>query len=119
MKNILVVDDSPTIRTAVKFALKGDDYQILEAENGTQALAIIKDNTKTIDIMLTDINMPAISGIELIIEMRKTDKFTPILVLTTEAGSDMVQKGKEAGASGWLVKPFQPKILLETIKKFI
>ena len=119
MAKVLVVDDSNSIRDMVSFTLKGAGYETDEAANGQEGLA--KASGGNFDLVITDVNMPIMDGITLCQEMRKLPsyKFTPILMLTTESSTDMKMKGKEAGATGWLVKPFNPDKLLSTIKRVI
>jgi two-component system chemotaxis response regulator CheY len=121
-KYIMVIDDSPTIRVSVELALKQLGLMIKQAENGQDALDKIneiKNSGDEIVLCLSDINMPVLNGIDFIIEFRKVDKFTPVVVLTTEAEKDIIQKGKEAGASGWIIKPFQAEDLLNVVKRFV
>jgi two-component system chemotaxis response regulator CheY len=119
MAKILAVDDSASMRQMVAFTLKAAGHTVLDARDGQQALEIAK--TQTCDLVLTDVNMPIMDGITLTKELRAlpTYRFTPILVLTTEAGGDKKSEGRAAGATGWLVKPFNPEQLLATIKKVI
>ncbi len=119
MASILAVDDSASMRQMVSFTLKGSGYEVVEASDGVEALAIAK--TRSFDLVVTDVNMPNMDGIELIGELRKLPnfKFTPLLMLTTESGMDKKQQGKAAGATGWIVKPFNPEQLLATIKKVL
>ncbi|HDP79502.1 MAG TPA: response regulator, partial [Spirochaetes bacterium] len=79
----------------------------------------IQSSGEDIALCISDVNMPVMDGITFIKEFRKFDRFTPVLVLTTESEDNMINQGKEAGASGWLIKPFQPKELLDTVGKFI
>jgi len=117
-KQILIVDDSPSMRQMVNFTLAEDGYQVVEAEEGNSALAKASAATK---LVITDINMPGMNGIELIKALRAgaSTKFVPIVVLTTESEEGMKAQGKAAGATGWLVKPFTPEKLLETVKKIV
>lgn len=119
MATILAVDDSASMRQMVSFTLKGAGYDVVEASDGVDALGKAKQGK--VDLVLTDINMPNMDGISLIKELRKLPafKFTPILTLTTEAGSDKKMEGKQAGATGWIVKPFSPDQLLATISKVL
>ncbi len=119
MASVLVVDDSASLRNMVTFTLKQEGYQVVEAGNGQEALS--KAQTGRFDLVLTDVNMPIMDGITLCSELRKLPafKFTPILVLTTESSPEMKQRGKAAGATGWLVKPFNPEKLLSTIKRVV
>lgn len=119
MATILAVDDSASMRQMVAFTLKGAGYNVVEAVDGKDALN--KAQSSKADLVLTDVNMPNMDGISLIKQLRAlpTYKFTPILLLTTESGADKKQEGKAAGATGWLVKPFNPDQLLATIKKVL
>lgn len=117
MATILAVDDSASMRQMVSFTLKGAGYNVVEAVDGVDALN--KAKAQTFDCIVTDVNMPNKDGIELIKDLRALPnyKFTPMLMLTTESGMDKKQQGKEAGATGWIVKPFNPDQLLKTIQK--
>ncbi len=119
MATILTVDDSASMRQMVNFTLKGAGYDVIEAIDGVDALNKAKGSNP--DAVLTDVNMPNMDGITLIQELRKLPSYrhTPMLMLTTESSGDMKSKGKSAGATGWLVKPFNPDQLLATIKKVI
>ena len=119
MAHILAVDDSASMRQMVAFTLKGAGHQVTEAGDGQAALDLAKTNK--FDLVLSDVNMPRMDGLTLAKELRglATYKFTPILMLTTEAGMNKKQEGKAAGATGWIVKPFNPEQLLATIKKVI
>ncbi|WP_347987402.1 response regulator [Methylomonas sp. AM2-LC] len=117
MATILAVDDSASMRQMVSFTLKGAGYNVVEAVDGLDALN--KAKAQTFDCVVTDVNMPNKDGISLIKDLRALPnyKFTPMLMLTTESGMDKKQQGKDAGATGWIVKPFNPDQLLKTIKK--
>lgn len=117
MATILAVDDSASMRQMVSFTLKGAGYNVVEAVDGVDALT--KAKAQAFDCIVTDVNMPNKDGITLIKDLRALPsyKFTPMLMLTTESGMDKKQQGKEAGATGWIVKPFNPDQLLKTIKK--
>ena len=119
MAQILAVDDSASMRQMVAFTLKGAGHSVTEAADGKEALNLAK-STK-FDLVLSDVNMPNMDGISLTKELRSLPafKFTPILILTTEAGMDKKQDGKAAGATGWIVKPFNPDQLLATVKKVL
>ena len=122
MKYILIIDDSVTIRTSVEFAIRKLGYGIKHAENGVDALekvTEIKDAGDDIALCIVDVNMPVMDGITFVREFKKIDKFTPILMLTTESEEKKIQAGKEAGASGWLVKPFQSDQLVDIVGKLI
>jgi len=119
MATILAVDDSASMRQMVVFTLKGAGYDVVEAADGVQALQAAK--TKKVDLVLTDVNMPNMDGITLIKQLRALPnyKFTPILTLTTESAPEKKMEGKAAGATGWIVKPFNPNQLLATVKKVL
>ncbi len=119
MASILAVDDSASMRQMVSFTLKGAGYDVVEAADGVQALGVAK--SKTVNLVVTDVNMPNMDGISLIRELRALPsyKFVPILMLTTETDPGKKAEGKSAGATGWLVKPFNPDQLLATIKKVL
>jgi len=119
MATILAVDDSASMRQMVSFTLKGAGHDVLEASDGEEALGLA--NKGPVDLVISDVNMPNMDGITLISELRKLDtyKFTPILMLTTESSGDKKSEGKAAGATGWIVKPFNPDQLIATIKKVL
>lgn len=118
-KTILAVDDSPSIRQMVAFTLKGAGYEVTEAVDGQDGLN--KAKAKSFNLVLTDQNMPQMDGITLIKNLRGLPQYktVPILVLTTEAGDALKTQGRAAGATGWLVKPFDPQKLMEVVKKVI
>ena len=120
-KTILAVDDSTSIRQMVAFTLKSAGYNVIEAADGVEGLAKAKANAHIINLVLTDQNMPNMDGLTLIKTLRGLPQFlaTPILMLTTESSDAMKMQGKAAGATGWLVKPFDPHKLLEVVKKVI
>jgi len=119
MANILAVDDSSSMRQMVAFTLKGAGYQVVEAADGQEALN--KAKSQSFDLIITDVNMPIMDGITFIRHLRgeANYKFTPMLMLTTESSSDKKAAGKAAGATGWIVKPFNPDQLLSTVKKVL
>lgn len=118
-KSVLIVDDSVSIRQMVSHALKGAGYQVTDAPDGQAALD--KARQASLDLVITDQNMPRLDGIGLTKALRADSRHrrTPILILTTEASEDMKAKGKAAGATGWLVKPFEPTKLLQVVQKVI
>ena len=119
MANILAVDDSASMRQMVAFTLKGAGHQVTEAVDGEDALRLAK--TQSFNLVLTDVNMPKMDGITLTKQLRTLPnyRFTPILTLTTEASQEKKLAGKAAGATGWIVKPFNPDQLLATVKKVL
>lgn len=122
-KKILIVDDSTTLRASVEFTLSEQGHEVLQAEDGDKGLEMLKGmegKEDELDMIIADINMPNMDGITMIKEVKKTPfKFIPILVLTTESQESKKMEGKEAGASGWLVKPFKPEQLAAVVSKFL
>ena len=119
VKSILAVDDSASIRSMVSFTLKNAGYEVIEAVDGVDALT--KAKTRAMNLVLTDQNMPRMDGLTLVRSLRQLPAYrtAPILVLTTESGAQMKSQGKAAGATGWLVKPFDPQRLIEVVKKVL
>ena len=117
--HILVVDDSASMRQMVAFALTNAGYAVTEAEDGQVALD--KARGARFNAVVTDVNMPNMDGISLIRELRQLGdyRFTPMLMLTTESAADKKAEGKAAGATGWLVKPFNPEQLIATVQKVL
>ncbi len=118
-KMALVVDDSTSMRQMVAFTLQSAGFTVIEGADGKDALG--KVSGKSVNLVVTDLNMPNMDGISLIRELRKLPnfKFTPILMLTTESQDTKKQEGKAAGATGWLVKPFNPEQLLGVVAKVV
>ncbi|MBF0136276.1 MAG: response regulator [Magnetococcus sp. DMHC-1] len=118
-KTIMTVDDSSSVRQMVTLTLKGEGYNVVEGVDGKDALNKLKANP--VDMVITDLNMPNMDGITLIKELRALPafKFTPIVMLTTESQANKKSEGKDAGATGWIVKPFKPAQLLQVIKKVL
>ncbi len=116
MASILAVDDSPSMRQMVSLTLKGAGYDVVEAGDGDEALSIAQGSS--VDLVLADLYMPKMDGITLIKELRALPDYelTPILMLTTEADVAKMQEGKDAGATGWIVKPFDPDQFISTVK---
>lgn len=122
-KHLLFVDDSPTMRSTVAFCLRNAGYKVTEAMDGLDALKKLKSIKKegqSLSLIITDINMPQMDGITFISKVKKTEfKFVPILVLTTAGQASVIERGRSAGAAGWLLKPFQPEQLLWAVKKVV
>ncbi len=118
-KVIMTVDDSSSVRQMVSFTLKNAGYDVLEAVDGRDAL--YKVNSAKVHMVITDLNMPNLDGIGLIRALRSSDsyKFTPIVMLTTESQVEKKMEGKSAGATGWIVKPFQPDQLIAVVRKVL
>ena len=116
-KTILVVDDSGTVRQQVSMALKQAGFAIVEAADGQEALAALESN-RAIDMVVCDVNMPVLNGLEMVEKVKQNPhhKALPILMLTTEGQPSMIRRAKEAGAVGWIVKPFDANQLVQTAK---
>lgn len=119
MATILTVDDSASMRQMVTFTLKSAGHEVTEAVDGVDALE--KARQGNYELVITDVNMPNMDGITLTRELRDLSnyRYTPILTLTTESDKNKKQEGKNAGATGWIIKPFNPEQLLTTIKKVL
>ena len=119
MAKILAVDDSLSMRQMVSFTLEGAGYEVIEAVDGQDALN--KAKITQFDLIVTDVNMPIMDGIAFIKHLRGEAgyKFTPMLMLTTESSGDKKAEGKAAGATGWIVKPFNPDQLLNVVSKVL
>ena len=114
---ILIVDDSVTMRTLVRRALEADRHTVIEAANGAAALATLA--TTAVDLVVTDVLMPEMDGLSLTRALRADQRFqsVPILILTTEATAAIKERGRAAGATGWIVKPFHPDTLCRTVRQ--
>lgn len=119
MARILAVDDSAAMRQIVGVTLKGAGYEVITAEDGVEALDFAR--RETVDLVITDVNMPRMDGISLVRELRQLAgyRLIPLLVLTTEASLEKKLEGKSAGATGWVVKPFNSERLLATVAKVL
>jgi len=118
-KNILIVDDSESIREILKSLLDKEGYTITTANNGSEALKISSNNQ--FDLIMTDLHMPKMDGIEFIAKVRTFEnyKFIPILILTTETQQEEKNRAKEAGATGWIIKPFVPAKITSIVKRVL
>ncbi len=118
-KTILTVDDSASMRQMVKITLSGAGYQVVEAENGADGLT--KAKAAPANMVVTDLNMPVMDGLTFIRELRKLPEYrgVPIIFLSTESDAGVKAQAKEAGATGWIVKPFQAEQLLAVVKKVL
>lgn len=119
MPVIMTVDDTTSMRQMVSFTLTDAGHKVVEAKDGEEALDLAKKSK--IDAFIVDINMPRMDGIALVKELRALPsyKFSPILMLTTESQDTKRQEGKSAGATGWLVKPFNPEQLVTIVEKVL
>lgn len=119
MATILTVDDTASMRQMISFTLNSVGHEVIQACDGKEALQLLQG--KKIDLVIADVNMPNMDGIALVKSLREQAeyKFTPILMLTTESQESKRQQGKVAGATGWIVKPFNPEQLLNVVKKVL
>ena len=118
-KTILTVDDAATIRKMVSFTLRGAGHEVLEAQDGAVALGVLQ--SRVVDLVVTDVHMPNMNGIELTRQLRALPSFgrRPILLLTTESDPGKKAEGRNAGATGWIVKPFNQEQLLAVVSKLL
>jgi two-component system chemotaxis response regulator CheY len=118
-KKILLVDDSASVRTVAGIALRGAGYEVLEAANGQEGLGKLTGDK--IHLIISDVNMPIMDGITFLKQVKQhpSYRFTPVIMLTTEAGEDKKQEGRAAGAKAWITKPFQPQNMLDAVSKLI
>ena len=118
-KKILLVDDSASVRTVAGIALRGAGYEVLEAANGQEGLGKLTGDK--IHLIISDVNMPVMDGITFLKQVKQhpSYRFTPVIMLTTEAGEDKKQEGRAAGAKAWITKPFQPQNMLDAVSKLI
>jgi two-component system, chemotaxis family, chemotaxis protein CheY len=120
MARILAVDDSASMRQMVGLTLKSAGHDVVSASDGDEALKIARDGSP-MDLVITDVNMPNMDGLTLVRELRLLPQYkgVPLLVLTTDASAERKSEGRAAGATGWIVKPFNPDRLLETVTKVL
>ena len=118
-RTIMTVDDSTSMRQMVKATLQSAGYGVIEAADGQEALDYARENS--VDLVISDVNMPRMDGITLVHELRALSSYrlTPLLLLTTESSQEKKMEGKRAGATGWIVKPFNPQQLLATLQKLL
>ena len=116
-KRVMTVDDSKTMRDMVAFTLRSAGFEVSAAADGKEALRLLAANP--VDVVITDLNMPVMDGVSLIRALRAEPKFrsVPILMLTTESDSTKKAEGRSAGATGWIVKPFNPEKLVEIVNR--
>jgi len=117
-KKIIVVDDSHMVRSQVGSALKGAGYEVIEAADGNEGFAMIEAHADAA-MVICDVNMPNLNGLEMLATVKQDAKHAnlPIVMLTTEAQSSLVEQAKRSGAKGWIVKPFKPELLVATVRK--
>ncbi len=116
-KTILIVDDSPSVRQVLEFTLEDAGHTVISADDGETGLQQL--DGRKIHLIISDVNMPRMDGLTFASKAKELPEYayTPILMLTTESGSDIKAKGKAIGVKAWLVKPFQPNILLSAVNK--
>ena len=117
MKTVLTVDDSRTMRDMLKLALSQAGFRVVQAEDGVHGLEVLQGETP--DVIITDINMPRMDGFGFIEGVRRDDTYraVPILVLTTESDAEKKNRARQAGATGWIVKPFNPVKLVDAVRR--
>ncbi|MDJ0974654.1 MAG: response regulator [Planctomycetota bacterium] len=118
-RKALVVDDSATMRQMISLTLEEQGFEVMQGVDGADALEQL--NGSEVDVIITDLNMPVMDGMTFIRHVRSqpVHRFTPILILTTEGGIDRKLEGKEAGATGWIVKPFDPSRLVRVVHRVV
>jgi two-component system, chemotaxis family, chemotaxis protein CheY len=117
-QKIIVIDDSDTVREQLSIVLTGAGYEIIEAEDGLQGAKAIRDNPSA-SLAICDINMPKVSGLEMLVLLGQGGAGMPVLMLTTEGHPDLIERARACGAKGWMVKPFKPTMLLATVKRLV
>ena len=115
---ILVIDDSDKIRQDVRRALADAGYEIIEAVDGVDGLEKLRAHTD-LSLALCDVNMPRMTGLEMLTELSKGGAHAPVLMLTTEGQPSLVRKARECGAKGWIIKPFKTELLLSAVRKLL
>jgi two-component system chemotaxis response regulator CheY len=118
-KTILVVDDSASLRQVVAIVLRGAGYEVIEAADG--AIALTKLDGRKIHLVISDVNMPNMDGFTFVQEMKRNPsyRFTPVIMLTTESQDDKKRRGIAVGVKAWVIKPFQPAVMLNAVSKLI
>jgi two-component system chemotaxis response regulator CheY len=115
---ILVIDDSDTLRQQVRQTLMSSGYEVVEACDGVDGLEKIK-GSNNLSLVLCDINMPRMNGLEMLLELQREGAKIPIIMLTTEGQPTLIQRARDAGAKGWIVKPFKPELLIAAVVKIL
>ena len=121
MSTVLIVDDSETVRIQLRRAFQEGEFDVLEAENGRIGLDVLKKNASVIDVILCDVNMPEMDGLEMVRLVHEDEEINkiPIFMLTTEASKASKMMGKESGVKAWITKPFKPEKVLSAVTKFV
>ncbi|MBP9707608.1 MAG: response regulator [Oligoflexales bacterium] len=117
-KKVLIVDDSKTIRQQVRFTLEKSGFTVVEADDGANGIKVLAENPD-VNVIISDVNMPNMNGLEMVEAIKQNGQHPnlPIVMLTTEGNADLIARAKNAGAKGWLVKPFQPENLVAAVTK--
>jgi two-component system chemotaxis response regulator CheY len=117
-KKVIVIDDSVTVRQQVGMALRQAGFDVIEASDGDEGVQVI-DKTADLAMVICDVNMPRMNGLELLETVKKDGKNAnlPVLMLTTEGQPQLIERAKKGGAKGWVVKPFKPELLVAAVKK--
>ncbi len=117
-KKVLIVDDSKTIRQQVRFTLEKSGFTVIEADDGANGIKVLAENPD-VSVIISDVNMPNMNGLEMVEAIKQNGQHPnlPIVMLTTEGNADLIARAKNAGAKGWLVKPFQPENLVAAVTK--
>jgi two-component system chemotaxis response regulator CheY len=118
VKRVLVIDDSTAVRQLVQGILTGAGYEIFEAFDGLDGLDKLR-SLPNLDLALCDVNMPRMTGLEMVLEAQRAGLTVPILMLTTEGQPSMIRDARRAGAKGWIVKPVKPELLLIAVEKIV
>jgi two-component system, chemotaxis family, chemotaxis protein CheY len=118
VKRVLVIDDSSAVRQQIRNTLASAGFEIVEAMDGLDGLEKLRTMTD-INLALCDVNMPRMTGLEMMLEVQREGLTTPILMLTTEGQPSMIRRARDAGAKGWIVKPFKPELLLIAVNKIV
>jgi two-component system chemotaxis response regulator CheY len=118
VKRVLVIDDSASVRQQIRTTLAGAGYDVVEALDGVDGLEKLRTLTD-IDLALCDVNMPRMTGLELMLEVQRQGLSTPVLMLTTEGQPSLIRRARDAGAKGWIVKPFKPELLVIAVNKLV
>jgi two-component system chemotaxis response regulator CheY len=120
MRKVLIVDDSPTVRQQVGRALHESGIEVVEAGDGLEGIDRIAADD-TIGMVILDINMPRMNGLEMLDKLKQDVRMSglPVVMLTSEGQRSMIERAKQAGAKGWIVKPFKPDLLLLTVRKLL
>jgi two-component system chemotaxis response regulator CheY len=118
VRKILVIDDSDTVRQQVREALAVAGYEVVEAVDGVDGLEKVRE-TKDLALALCDVNMPRMTGLEMIAELHRAGELIPTVMLTTEGQPSLIKRARDAGAKGWIVKPFKSELLLEAVNKLV